>query len=130
MPVKSPNIVDVTVGQNVRLLRIQRGVSQEKLGDALGITFQQIQKYERGANRISSSRLSAIANYFKVDVATLFAGTSHDETATAIVPFSSAAVSVARAFDGIHSPKVRIAIRSLIQALSEFEAASQAISSS
>lgn len=126
MPIRTPDTIDVAVGQNVRLLRIQRGVSQEKLGDALGVTFQQIQKYEKGTNRISSSRLSAVANYFNVDVSTLFSGTSSDNMTAAIVPFSSAAVSVARAFDGIQSPKIRIAVRSLIQALSEVETESQA----
>src|SRR5207302_8205682 len=52
-----PNPIDVRVGLRVRLRRNMLGLSQEKLGDKLGLTFQQIQKYERGANRISASRL-------------------------------------------------------------------------
>jgi len=56
-----PNPVDVHVGRRVRLRRIWLGMSQEKLGDALGLTFQQVQKYERGANRIGASRLYDIS---------------------------------------------------------------------
>ena len=52
-----PNPIDVHVGTRVRLRRTLLGMSQEKLGDALGLTFQQVQKYERGANRIGASRL-------------------------------------------------------------------------
>jgi transcriptional regulator with XRE-family HTH domain len=57
MPSGKPNPVDVHVGGRVRLRRTLLGMSQEKLGEALGLTFQQVQKYERGANRIGASRL-------------------------------------------------------------------------
>ncbi|MDI7864147.1 helix-turn-helix domain-containing protein [Rhizobiaceae bacterium n13] len=115
---KTPDAVDVTVGRNVRLLRVQRGVSQEKLGEALGITFQQIQKYEKGTNRISSSKLSAIADYFNVDVASLFSGTGSSGQGGALIPFSAEAISVAQAYDSIQSAKVRQAVRNLIRKLS------------
>jgi transcriptional regulator with XRE-family HTH domain len=59
---------DTAVGARVRALRIQRKMSQEKLGDALGLTFQQVQKYEKGTNRISASRLIAISKILKVPV--------------------------------------------------------------
>ena len=52
-----PNPIDVHVGQRIRLRRTLLGMSQEKLGEAIGLTFQQVQKYERGANRVGSSRL-------------------------------------------------------------------------
>lgn len=58
---KSKHPVDVAVGLRVRTLRMQRGWSQERLGKALGLTFQQVQKYEKGINRIGPSRLEAIA---------------------------------------------------------------------
>lgn len=58
---KIPNPVDITVGQRVRAARANAGISQETLGAALGITFQQIQKYEKGTNRISASRMHAMA---------------------------------------------------------------------
>ena len=61
MNAKIPNPTDKHVGQRVRMRRLMLGVSQEKLGDAIGITFQQVQKYEKGTNRISSSRMQQIA---------------------------------------------------------------------
>ena len=61
-----PNPVDVHVGSRVRMRRTLLGISQEKLGQALGLTFQQVQKYERGANRISASRLRDISQILDV----------------------------------------------------------------
>ena len=61
MAKKAPNPVDQYVGSRVRMRRLMLGMSQEKLGDALGLTFQQIQKYEKGANRIGASRLQQIS---------------------------------------------------------------------
>jgi transcriptional regulator with XRE-family HTH domain len=63
-----PNPVDVHVGSRVRLRRTLLGMSQEKLADALGLTFQQVQKYERGANRIGASRLHQLARILEVPV--------------------------------------------------------------
>lgn len=69
-----PDPVDVYVGSRVRLRRTVLGMSQEKLADQLGITFQQVQKYENGSNRIGSSRLFAISNILNVPVEYLFDG--------------------------------------------------------
>ena len=66
---RSPNPVDLHVGARVRMRRRLRGVSQEKLADCLGLTFQQVQKYERGANRISASKLYEIAAALQTPVA-------------------------------------------------------------
>jgi transcriptional regulator with XRE-family HTH domain len=63
---------DVDIGNRVRSLRIKRGMSQEVLAEALGLTFQQVQKYEKGTNRISGSRLVDLARQLKVPVAALF----------------------------------------------------------
>ena len=63
---KTPNPIDVFVGSRVRLRRLMVGMSQEALADRLGVTFQQVQKYEKGTNRISASRLQAIAEVFRV----------------------------------------------------------------
>lgn len=71
---KSPNPIDVHVGSRVRLRRMMLGMSQEKLGEHLGITFQQIQKYEKGTNRIGASRLQAIARVLAVPVSFFFEG--------------------------------------------------------
>ncbi|MFD2207514.1 helix-turn-helix domain-containing protein [Kiloniella antarctica] len=67
-----PNAVDVHVGQRLRLRRTLLGLSQEKLGEALGLTFQQVQKYERGTNRIGASRLYDLAKVLDIDVGYFF----------------------------------------------------------
>ena len=67
-----PNPVDIHVGSRVRLRRTLLGLSQEKLGEAIGLTFQQIQKYERGANRVGASRLYALSRVLDVPVAFFF----------------------------------------------------------
>ncbi|MEZ5668421.1 MAG: helix-turn-helix domain-containing protein [Alphaproteobacteria bacterium] len=67
-----PHPVDVHVGSRVRLRRTLLGMSQEKLGEAIGLTFQQVQKYERGANRIGSSRLFELSRILDVPVSFFF----------------------------------------------------------
>jgi DNA-binding XRE family transcriptional regulator len=69
---KKPNPIDIHVGSRVRLRRMMLGMTQEKLGESLGITYQQIQKYEKGTNRIGASRLQHIATILKVPVAFFF----------------------------------------------------------
>src|SRR5437660_7840991 len=74
MAKKAPNPIDKYVGSRVRMRRMMLGMSQEKLGDALGLTFQQVQKYEKGANRIGASRLQQISLTLQVPVAFFFEG--------------------------------------------------------
>lgn len=74
MTKKTPNPTDKHVGSRVRMRRMMLGMSQEKLGDALGISFQQVQKYEKGINRISASRLQHITQILQVPVAFFFEG--------------------------------------------------------
>jgi transcriptional regulator with XRE-family HTH domain len=74
MSVKSPNPVDKYVGSRIRMRRIMLGMSQEKLGESLGLTFQQIQKYEKGTNRVGASRLQQISEILQVPVSFLFEG--------------------------------------------------------
>jgi transcriptional regulator with XRE-family HTH domain len=71
---KAPNPIDKHVGSRVRMRRMMLGMSQEKLGDALGLTFQQVQKYEKGTNRIGASRLQQISQALQVPVAFFFEG--------------------------------------------------------
>lgn len=71
---RRPDPVDVHVGKRVRLRRKSIGVSQEQVADALGLTFQQIQKYENGANRVSASKLHGIGKFLGVPVAFFFEG--------------------------------------------------------
>jgi transcriptional regulator with XRE-family HTH domain len=71
---KSPNQIDKHIGSRVRARRIMLGMSQEKLADALGLTFQQVQKYEKGVNRIGASRLLHIAGILDVSIEFFFEG--------------------------------------------------------
>src|SRR3974377_1495716 len=74
---KTPNPIDKHVGSRVRMRRMMLNMSQEKLGDALGLTFQQVQKYEKGTNRIGASRLQQISNILQVPVSFFFEGAPH-----------------------------------------------------
>jgi transcriptional regulator with XRE-family HTH domain len=71
-----PNPIDVHVGKRIRICRLLLGMNQETLANALGLTFQQIQKYEHGANRVSASRLSAMAEALSVPISYFFDGLS------------------------------------------------------
>jgi transcriptional regulator with XRE-family HTH domain len=76
MAKKSPNSIDVHVGNRIRTRRLALGMSQEKLAGGLGLTFQQVQKYEKGANRVGASRLLAISDILEVPVSFFFDGAS------------------------------------------------------
>jgi len=69
---KKPDSLDIEVGRKVRALRLERDFSQEKLGEALGLTFQQVQKYEAGANRVSAATMVSIARILSVDIGYFF----------------------------------------------------------
>jgi len=77
MAKKVPNPIDTHVGSRVRMRRMMLEMSQEKLGDALDLTFQQVQKYEKGTNRIGASRLQHISHILQVPVAFFFEGAPH-----------------------------------------------------
>ena len=74
MAKKSPNAIDVYVGSRIRMRRMMLRMSQEKLGDRLSLTFQQVQKYEKGANRVGASRLQAISTILEVPIGYFFEG--------------------------------------------------------
>ncbi|MCH4541148.1 MULTISPECIES: helix-turn-helix domain-containing protein [Brucella/Ochrobactrum group] len=125
---KKPNPIDVHVGSRIRLRRNMLGLSQEKLGESLGITFQQIQKYEKGTNRVGASRLQAISAILSVPVSFFFedapgssnqAGFAEDNEATYVVDFlnSNEGVQLTRAFTKISDPKVRRKIIDLVKSL-------------
>ena len=82
MASKAPDPIDKYVGSRIRMRRIMLGMSQEKLGGALGLTFQQIQKYEKGTNRVGASRLQQIAEALQVQVSFMFEGAPGVSTAT------------------------------------------------
>ena len=74
MSVKRPDPVDVEVGHRIRIERLARGLSQTALANQLGVTFQQVQKYEKGVNRVGAGRLTKIAEVLGVSVGTFFTG--------------------------------------------------------
>jgi transcriptional regulator with XRE-family HTH domain len=82
MSTKSPNYIDKHVGSRVRMRRIMLGMSQEQLGEALGLTFQQVQKYEKGTNRVGASRIKQISEILGVPVSFLFEGSPTRISAT------------------------------------------------
>jgi transcriptional regulator with XRE-family HTH domain len=127
---KKPNPTDIHVGSRIRLRRNMLGMSQEKLGENLGITFQQVQKYEKGTNRVGASRLQAIASILDVPVSFFFAeapgresaevtGMSEGKSAHFVVDFVSSAegLQLNRAFARITEPKIRRRIIDLVKAL-------------
>ena len=129
---KKPNPIDTHVGSRIRLRRNMLGMSQERLGENLGITFQQIQKYEKGTNRVGASRLQAIASILTVPVAILFEdapgsdgaagkGLAEDSSTTFVVDFlnSSEGIQLNRAFARISEPKVRRKVIELVKALAQ-----------
>lgn len=97
MSAKLPDAVDVHVGRRVRLRRMMLGISQQKLGDALGISFQQVQKYEKGLNRMAASRLAQIARALSCSIGFLLEGLDGLETdgQTAIAPKTAFAAEAA-----------------------------------
>src|SRR3954462_14074604 len=122
MSTKAPNPVDKYVGSRVRMRRIMLGMSQEKLGEALGLTFQQVQKYEKGTNRIGASRLQEISKTLNIAPSYFFDGAPASSTmsetgatdaesfsVTSVTDFIGTAVGVQlnKAFARIKSPQLR-----------------------
>jgi transcriptional regulator with XRE-family HTH domain len=124
---KTPNPVDKHVGSRVRMRRLMLSLSQEKLGDALGLTFQQVQKYEKGTNRIGASRLQQISGILQVPVAFFFegaprlAGEAKNFTGAPSPSFvseflaTSEGLALMKAFTDIRSAKLRRGIVHLVE---------------
>jgi transcriptional regulator with XRE-family HTH domain len=124
---RKPNPVDVHVGSRVRYRRMIVGMSQEKLGEKMNLTFQQIQKYEKGTNRIGASRLFQLSKILEVPVGYFFedafssSAPTHAQQEGYILDFvnSREGLDLNRAFAKIQDPKVRRRIIDLVRALSE-----------
>jgi transcriptional regulator with XRE-family HTH domain len=134
MAKKAPNPTDKHVGARVRMRRMMLSMSQEKLGDALGLTFQQVQKYEKGANRIGASRLQQIAHILQVPVSFFFEGAPsapgahQDGMAEAPSPAyvsdflaTSDGLALTKAFMNIKSAKLRRRIVDLVEQMATEE---------
>jgi len=124
---RAANAVDRKLGQRVRARRLEIGMSQERLAELLGVTFQQVQKYEKGVNRIAASRLHDIAYSLEMPVARFFEGISGRAAAVAeagrdyvddalATPEGAQLMSL---FASIKSPKVRRRVVELVKALTE-----------
>ncbi len=126
---KSPNPIDTHVGARVRMRRLIVGLSQGKLGKALDVTFQQVQKYEKGTNRIGASRLQQLARVLEVPPAFFFEGApasgdaisgfAEPESNAYVVDFlsTSEGLQLNRAFAAIKDAKVRKKILDLVESL-------------
>lgn len=127
MTPKKPDPVDVEVGQRIRIQRLQSGLSQTSLAEQLGVTFQQVQKYEKGVNRVGAGRLTKIAKVLGVPVSTFFG--AHDaspiersERGTASSPLKlltvPGALRLLRAYAQLNDGKMRRSIVELVENIS------------
>jgi transcriptional regulator with XRE-family HTH domain len=131
MPRKTPDPIDVHVGSRIRMRRLMLRISQEKLADGLGLTFQQVQKYEKGVNRVGASRLQAISDILKVPVSFFFddapqVPSSSKKRAEApstdfVTDFlaSGDGQALVKAFVRIKAPGVRRSVVRVVEAISE-----------
>ncbi len=110
--------IDRQVGERIRRRRILLGVTQDELGEALGISYQQIQKYETGANRISAGRLAQIASVLDSQVGWFFGAIERDD-AQAEGDAARAAVDLVRQYARIRDERVRAQITSLVRTLAD-----------
>lgn len=126
-----PHRVDVHVGTRVRILRRAAGMSQEALADRLGLTFQQVQKYERGANRISASKLFDIAAALNVPVSSFFEGLDRIDAGDAVRSVEDTfarlmadddGAELAELFPQIRSAQVRRTLVRMVRALVQEQA--------
>jgi transcriptional regulator with XRE-family HTH domain len=126
---EAPNPIDVRVGARLRLRRNMLGLSQEKLGEAIGLTFQQVQKYERGINRIGAGRLYEVAEILGVPISFFYEGMdgiqvpaeNGSEKPAAVMDFlsSNEGIQLSTAYMGIKDVKVRRKILDLVRSISD-----------
>jgi transcriptional regulator with XRE-family HTH domain len=129
VPKKQANPIDIQVGNRVRIRRMLIGMSQERLGDLLGLTFQQVQKYEKGVNRIGAGRLFEVSRILNVPVDFFYEGVAaqlagnEQESAPPVMEFVSSGegLQLSLAFMKIKDTKVRKRVLDLVKSLSEEE---------
>jgi transcriptional regulator with XRE-family HTH domain len=117
--------IDQHVGERIRLRRTELGLTQEQLADTLDVSYQQVQKYETGANRISAGRIYEIARKLRVDIGYFFDGFEPDD-GVAAAPLEHGgrqrtAIELVRKFAQIKDPEVRAAIAGLVKTIVERE---------
>ena len=117
-PKRRAGAEDVAIGQKLRALRLDRGLSQSQLADMIGVSFQQLQKYESGGNRISAGRLAVVAAALGVPVTTFYGLSGRPERERSFTYLRSAGVvRVARAIAMIEDRASRAALVTIVEAL-------------
>jgi len=127
VPKKQANPIDIQVGNRVRIRRMLIGMSQERLGDLLGLTFQQVQKYEKGVNRIGAGRLFEVSRILNVPIDFFYEGVNtqpgagEPEGAPPVMEFVSSGegLQLSLAFMKIKDAKVRKRVLDLMKSLAE-----------
>jgi transcriptional regulator with XRE-family HTH domain len=122
MPARMPDPLDIMVGARIRVFRIHRRISQTDLADQIGVTFQQVQKYEKGTNRIGASRLSRIAAVLGISVGELFESPGEKSGDSALLfrlLAEPGALRVLKAYTRTSDPRVRHAIAELIEGIAD-----------
>ncbi|MBV6656462.1 MAG: helix-turn-helix transcriptional regulator [Devosiaceae bacterium] len=130
---RAPNPIDMHVGSRLRMRRMMLSISQERLGEALGVSFQQVQKYEKGTNRIGAGRLQQIASELQVPISYFYDDMPGAEPAQGFAETGVSYVSdllttsdgleLTRAFLRIQDPKVRRRVVDLVKAIAETDGA-------
>jgi transcriptional regulator with XRE-family HTH domain len=119
---KKSTVIDEIVGRNIRIYRLNRGLSQTELGNKLGITFQQIQKYEKGTNRVGSGRLYQIGLILEMSVMAFFDGVEGAAPKKDTSPFKLLAdplsLRLVQSFAEISSRRTRSAVVALVERIS------------
>jgi transcriptional regulator with XRE-family HTH domain len=126
MPTRLPDPLDALVGARIRVFRVHRKISQTDLAEQIGVTFQQVQKYEKGTNRIGASRLSRIAAVLGISVGELFESPGEKSGDSALLFRMLAepgALRVLKAYTRTSDPRVRHAIAELIEGIADKEPA-------
>lgn len=112
---------DVKIAQRVKTARMLASISQADMALALGISFQQFQKYEGGANRISAGKLALIAIHLKLPITWFYEDMTTPETADAAAKLSAGALKIAMEFEAIHSGGLRYLATKFVNGLREYE---------
>jgi transcriptional regulator with XRE-family HTH domain len=130
MKTRDPHPIDKHIGRRIRSRRMELKISQEQLADGLGVSFQQVQKYEKGTNRIAGSRLATMAGLLNVEIGFLYQGapgsTGKRNASVSVMDKFGASregVMIAQAFVRIANPSVRTAIANFVRTLGESDAA-------
>ena len=128
MLAKTPDPLDVMVGARIRIFRTHRGMSQSDLAARIGVAFQQVQKYEKGINRVGASRLSRIAAVLDISIGDLFEP-SRNKRSDSKSPFrllaERDALRVLTAFSRTRDPRVRRAIALLVETIADLRPAAR-----